>query len=175
MSRDDVAWTLAAFLTVQGLREHVSCRTIPTKRETGPDQHKEFIRLCNGVAVVPHGNPFRRSIHTWKRKEAMDKLDRFLIGALAAGVWSLVVLQMTPESRAQENIAVEQTVQDKVTVIHAKDIVGLSAMVQQSVRDHQFRPQSMPGLDQYVKSIVRNCRISGSVSGDRLTSTNISC
>jgi len=105
----------------------------------------------------------------------MEKLDRFLIGALAAGVWSLVVLQMTPESRAQENIAVEQKVQDKVTVIHAKDIVGLSAMVQQSVRDHQFRPQSMPGLDQYVKSIARNCRISGSVSGGRLTSTNISC
>jgi len=175
MSCDDAAWTLAAFLTVQGLREHVSCRNRPTKRETGPDQHKEFIRLCNGVAVVPHGSPFRRSIHTWKRKEAMDKLDRFLIGALAAGVWSLAILQTTPATHAQENVAVEKETKSKITVIHAKDIVGLSAMVQQSVRDHQFRPQSMPGLDQYVKSIVRNCRISGSVSGDRLTSTNISC
>lgn len=105
----------------------------------------------------------------------MDKLDRFLIGALAAGIWSLAILQTTPETRAQENVVVEQETQDKITVIHAKDIVGLSAMVQQSVHDHQFRPQSMPGLDQYVKSIVRNCRISGSVSGDRLTSTNISC
>jgi hypothetical protein len=105
----------------------------------------------------------------------MDKLDRFLIGALAAGVWSLAILQATPETRAQENVVVEQETQDKITVIHAKDIVGLSAMVQQSVRDHQFRPQSMPGLDQYVKSIVRNCKINGSVIGGRLTSTNISC
>ncbi len=105
----------------------------------------------------------------------MRQLDRFLIGALAAGVWLLVALQMTPVSNAQENPAVEQETQNEITVIHAKDIVGLSALVQQSVRDHQFRPQSMPGLDQYVKSIVRNCRISGYISGDRLASTNISC
>jgi hypothetical protein len=105
----------------------------------------------------------------------MKQLDRFLIGALAAGVWSLVTLQMMPVSNAQENLAVEQESQNEVTVIHAKDIVGLSAMVQQSVRDHQFRPQSMPDLDQYVKSIVRNCRINGSVSGERLTATSISC
>jgi hypothetical protein len=105
----------------------------------------------------------------------MEKSDRFLIGALVAGIWSLAVLQMMPETRAQEHVTVEQETQDKITMIHARDIVGLSAMVQQSVRDHQFRPQSMPGLDQYVKSIIRNCSISGSVSGDRLTSTNISC
>ena len=105
----------------------------------------------------------------------MRQLDRFLIGALVAGIWSLVALQMTPISHAQETSAVEQDTQTEITVIHATDIVGLSAMVQQSVRDHQFRPQSMPGLDQYVKSIVRNCRISGSISGDRITSTNISC
>jgi hypothetical protein len=82
---------------------------------------------------------------------------------------------MMPISNAQEKPAVEQESQNEVTVIHAKDIVGLSALVQQSVRDHQFRPQSMPGLDQYVKSIVRNCKINGSVIGGRLTSTNISC
>ncbi len=105
----------------------------------------------------------------------MRQLDRFLIGSLVAGIWSLVALQMTSTSHAQENLAVEKDTQPEITVIHAKDIVGLSAMIQQSVRDHQFRPQSMPGLDQYVKSILRNCRISGSVTGDRITSTNISC
>ena len=105
----------------------------------------------------------------------MRHIDRFLIGALAAGVWSLVALQMTSTGYAQETSAVEQNAQKEISVIHATDIVGLSAMIQQSVRDHQFRPQSMPGLEQYIKSIVRNCRISGSVSGDRLSSTNISC
>lgn len=105
----------------------------------------------------------------------MRQLDRFLIGALVAGIWSLVALQMNSVSYAQEISAVKKDTQTEITVIHATDIVGLSAMVQQSVRDHQFRPQSMPGLDQYVKSIVRNCRISGSVTGDRITSTNISC
>jgi hypothetical protein len=105
----------------------------------------------------------------------MRQLDRFLIGALVAGIWSLVALQMNSVSYAQEISAVKKDPQTEITVIHATDIVGLSAMVQQSVRDHQFRPQSMPGLDQYVKSIVRNCRISGSVTGDRITSTNISC
>jgi hypothetical protein len=105
----------------------------------------------------------------------MRQLDRFLIGALVAGIWSLVALQMNSVSYAQETSTVKKDTQTEITVIHATDIVGLSAMVQQSVRDHQFRPQSMPGLDQYVKSIVRNCRISGSVTGDRITSTNISC
>ena len=105
----------------------------------------------------------------------MKQFDRFLIAALVAGVWSLVALQMVSVTHAQESSTAEQEPQDKITVIYAKDIVGLSALVQQSVRDHQFRPQTMPGLDQYVKSIVRNCRISASVSGDRLTSTNIAC
>ena len=105
----------------------------------------------------------------------MRHLDRFFIGALVAGVWSLVALQMTSITHAQESSAVEQDAQKEITVIHATDIVGLSALIQQYVRDHQFRPQSISGLDQYVKSIVRNCRISGSVSGGRLSSTNISC
>ncbi len=105
----------------------------------------------------------------------MRQLDRFLIGSLVAGIWSLVALQMTSISHAQENSVVEKGAQTEITVIHATDIVGLSAMIQQSVRDYQFRPQSTPGLEQFVKSVIRNCRISGSVSGDRLTSTNISC
>ena len=105
----------------------------------------------------------------------MRQIDRFLIGALVVGVWSLVVLQMTSTTYAQELSAGEQGTQNENTVIHATDVVGLSAMIQQAVPDHQFRPQSMPGLDQYVKSIVRNCGISGAVTGDRITSTNISC
>ena len=105
----------------------------------------------------------------------MGQINRFLIGALAAGLWTLVALQVTLNSYAQDTSVIEQDTQTEITVIHATDIVGLSAMIQQSVRDHQFRPQSMPGLDQYVKSIVRNCRISGAVTGDRITSTNISC
>ena len=105
----------------------------------------------------------------------MRQMDRILIGALLVGVWSLVVLQMTATTYAQELASGEQETQNEITVIHATEIVGLSAMIQRSVRDYQFRPQSMPGLDQYVKSIVRNCRISGAVRGDQLTSTNISC
>ncbi len=105
----------------------------------------------------------------------MRQIDRILTGVLVVGVWSLVALQMSPITHAQEGSAAEQGTQNEITVIHATDIVGLGAMIQQSVRDHQFRPQSMLGLDQYVKSIVRNCRISGAVTGDRITSTNISC
>ena len=108
----------------------------------------------------------------------MRQIDRFLIGALVLGVWSLVALQMTSTTYAQELSAGEQGTQNDITVIHATDIVGLSAMIQAILRhatdnlsdrnrldqyDHQFRPQSMLGLDQYVKSIVRNCRISCAV------------
>jgi len=107
--------------------------------------------------------------------EAMGRIDRFLIGTLVLGVWALVALQMTSISHAQEASAIEQETQNEVRVIHATNMVGLSAIIQQSVRNYQFRPQSMPGLEQYVKSIVRNCRISGAVTGDRITSTNISC
>ena len=105
----------------------------------------------------------------------MTRIDRLLVGSLVVGVWASVAIQMSSIAHAQESIANEQDAQRDVTVIHASDIVGLSAMIQQSVRDHQFRPQSMPGLELYVKSIIRNCRISGSVSGNRLSSTNISC
>lgn len=106
---------------------------------------------------------------------AMKGIDRFLIGSLAAGVWVLAAIQLTSTGHAQESVVDEQRSQETITVVRATEIVGLSAMIQQTVRDYQFRPQSMPGLDQYVKSIVRNCRISGSVSAGRLSATNISC
>jgi hypothetical protein len=108
----------------------------------------------------------------------MKQIERNLIGALVVGIWSLVAIQVTSIGHAQEASMIEQEnedIQNRITVIHATDIVGLNAMIEKSVRDHQFRPQSMLGLDQYVKTIVRNCRISGSVTGDRITSTNISC
>ena len=110
----------------------------------------------------------------------MKNVDRFLIGALAVGVWTLVVLQMTSieNTHAQEAQVVEKDngkTQEQITVIHANDVVGLSALIERTIRDRQARPQSIPGLDQYIKSIVRGCRISGSVRGDQLTSANISC
>jgi hypothetical protein len=113
---------------------------------------------------------------------AMRKIDRVLIGTLVASVWILIGLQVTSfsQSYAQESEITEHPQEDggtqnETTVIHASEIVGLSAMIEYAIRDRQFRPQSMPGFDQYVKSIVRQCRISGSVTGDRISSTNISC
>lgn len=107
----------------------------------------------------------------------MQKIDRYLIASLTLGVWLLVVMQATSSKPTYAQAAQESMPHEAVAplTIHATDIVGLSAFVQQTVRDQQARPQSMPGLDQYIKSIVRSCRISGSVSGNRLTSTNISC
>ena len=105
----------------------------------------------------------------------MRTSDRLLVGILAAGVWTLVAMQAMPVSEAQDAARGDPQTEASIQVIHATDIVGLSAFVQQSVRDHQFRPQSMPGLDQYIRSVVRNCRINGSVSGGRLTATSISC
>ena len=111
---------------------------------------------------------------------AMKKVDRFLIGALAVGVWTLAVLQMTSieNTSAQETQVIEKDIgktQEQITIIHASDVVGLSALVEKTIRDRQSRPQSIPGLDQYIKSIVRGCRISGSVRGEQITSANISC
>jgi hypothetical protein len=114
--------------------------------------------------------------------EAMKQIERILIATLSAGIWAMVALQVFSinQTSAQEAPVIDQVqenreAQKEIAVIHASEIVGLSALIQQSVRDYQFRPQSMPGLDLYVKSIVRNCRISGSVSDGRLSSTNISC
>lgn len=111
---------------------------------------------------------------------AMKKVDRFLIGALAVGVWTLVILQMSSieKTYAQETQVIEPengTAQEQITAIHASDVVGLSALIEKTIRDRQSRPQSIPGLDQYIKSIVRGCRISGSVRGERITSASISC
>ena len=105
----------------------------------------------------------------------MTIFDRAIVGVLVASIWTLIAIQSTGNSHAQEPESNDTNMQPRVVTIHATDIVGLSAFVQQAVRDHQFRPQTMPGLDQYVRSVVRNCRISGSVSGGRLSATNISC
>ena len=105
----------------------------------------------------------------------MNRIDRALVALLALGIWTLVALLAVPSIDAQEADQTEEIPPASIQVIHATDIVGLSAFVQQTVRDHQFRPQSMPGLDQYIRSVVRNCRINGSISGGRLTATSISC
>ena len=110
----------------------------------------------------------------------MKKLDRLLIAILAVGVWTLAASQVfsTEQTHAQETPVVEQddgNAKEQIAVIHAYDVVGLSAMIEKTIRDRQSKPQSMPGLDQYIKSIVMGCRINGSVRGDRITSANISC
>ena len=112
----------------------------------------------------------------------MRQFDRILIGALAAGIWTLVALQVFSNSQthAQEPSSIEQLGEDKGTQIERGDvnataIVGLKALVEKVVRDSQIRPQSISGLDQYVKSVVRGCRVSGGVTGDRISYANISC
>lgn len=112
----------------------------------------------------------------------MKYVERILLGALVTGVWSLVALQVSSNSQAhaQDTSIAEEAQQNNDTqstmaVIHASEIVGLSALIEKTVRNKQLRPQSMPGLDQYIKSVVRGCRISGSVTGERISSANISC
>ena len=112
----------------------------------------------------------------------MRPFDRFLIGTVTVGVWTLIALQLTSNTltHAQEASVAEQVQEDRDTqgedtVIYASEIVGLGALIDSTVRDRHFRPQSMPGLDLYVKSIVRNCRVSATISGDRVSSANISC
>jgi hypothetical protein len=112
--------------------------------------------------------------------KAMQRIERFLIGALVVGIWALVALHLTSISQtyAQENTVLEQenkATQLETSFIHASEIVGLSALIEKTIRDGQARPQSIPGLDQYIKSIVRGCRITGLVRDDRITSANISC
>jgi hypothetical protein len=110
----------------------------------------------------------------------MKAIDRLILGALALGVWTFIVLQVTSidKTYAQETQIVDkdnEINQEQILVIHANDVVGLSALIEKTIRGRQSRPQSIPGLDQYIKSIVRGCRVSGSVRGDQITSANISC
>ena len=108
----------------------------------------------------------------------MQQVERFLIGALAMGIWTLVAMQATSVGNAQERPAIEQEksdIQMDSQTIHAKEIVGLSALIEKIIRDRQTTPQSIPGLDQHIKSVVRGCRVTGSVRDDRITSANISC
>ena len=105
----------------------------------------------------------------------MNKYERMLVGALAAGVWTLALQVAVSSSHAQDVEAAAPAETASVQTIHATDIVGLSAFVQQTVRDIQFRPQTMPGLDQHIRSVIRNCRVNGYVTGDRLSGTSLSC
>ena len=114
-------------------------------------------------------------------KQSMTLLDRVLTGLLAAGVWALVAVQAgsIPGSFAGQEppgdeVAEAPATDERLQVIQASDIVGLDALVERAIRDRQ-RPQSIQGLDQYVKSIVRRCRVTGSVRGERISSANISC
>jgi hypothetical protein len=105
----------------------------------------------------------------------MNSVERVLVGSLSVGVWALVVMHAITNLQAQEKPPAVPNAEPPIQTIHATDIIGLSAFVQQAVRDHQFRPQSMPGLDQHIRSVVRNCRVNGSISDGRLTATSLSC
>ena len=112
----------------------------------------------------------------------MNQMDRFLTGALVAGIWTLVALQVVSNSQsyAEETSVIEQLHEDKNSqfggsVFNATEIVGLTALIEKVVRDSQFKPHSISGLDQHIKSIVRGCRVSGGVSGSRISHANISC
>ena len=111
----------------------------------------------------------------------MKHFDRFLIAALATGIWTLVAMQATSigdgyaaQSEAATDADEPPAVPQQLGTIQASDVIGLDALIERSIRDQQ-RPQSIRGLDQYVKSIVRRCRISGSVRGDRISSASITC
>lgn len=112
----------------------------------------------------------------------MMRTDRFLTLALASGAWALAVLQVNSNSEAYaqeipatEHIVEENGTQTERSVINATDIVGLNALIEKVLRESQIRPQSISGLDQYIKSVVRGCRVSGGVTGDRISYASISC
>ena len=112
----------------------------------------------------------------------MNQMNGFLTGALVAGIWTLVALQLISNSQtyAQETSGIEQRHEDQNgqfedSVINATEIIGLTALIEKVVRDSQFKPHSISGLDQHIKSIVRGCRVSGGVSGSRISHANISC
>jgi len=112
----------------------------------------------------------------------MTHLDRILIGTLAAGVWTLIALQgfSGNQTFAQDEPLIEQSEGDETTLmrrdlVNATEIVGLNALIEKVIRDAPLRPQSISGLDQYVKSVVRGCRVSGGVTGDRISYASISC
>ena len=112
----------------------------------------------------------------------MNQLDRLLIGTLATGIWALVALQVNliNSTNAQETAIVEQQQEDEYTrfdsgVVNATEVVGLRALIEKVIRESQLKPYSISGLDQHIKSIMRGCKVSGGVTGDRISYANISC
>ncbi len=112
----------------------------------------------------------------------MKKIDRILTVALMIGVWALVVLQVVSvaRTRAEETSASGQdrqaeTAQFEGQALNATEIVGLSALIENALRDSQIRPSSISGLDQHIKSVVRGCRVNGGVTGGRISYASISC
>ncbi len=105
----------------------------------------------------------------------MKPIDRFILGALAVGVWTLIAIHMaTSYAQEAESDAQPEPPIRQPGIIQASDIIGLDALIERSIATRQ-RPQSIVGLDQYVRSIVRRCRVSGSVTGNRISSASITC
>ena len=112
----------------------------------------------------------------------MTQIDRFLSAALVAGIWTVIALQLIANNQtsAQETPAIEQhhsgyETQIEDGVMNASEIVGLKALVEKVVRESQLRPQSISGLDQYIRTVVRGCKVSGGITGDRISYATISC
>ena len=112
----------------------------------------------------------------------MKPMDRFLAVALVAGVWAVVLLQVISisQSFAQEPAENQQQLDsadahiDRHTV-NATEVVGLKTMIERVVRERQVRTQSISGLNQHIKSVVRGCRVNASVTGGRVSNGSISC
>ena len=112
----------------------------------------------------------------------MKTIDRLLVATLTAGIWALIALQVAshPTTYAQETTEAQPLQEPAVAPrgrdsVNATEIVGLRAQIEQVVRQHQFRPQSISGLDQFVRSVVRNCRVNGGTTGGRISNASISC
>ena len=112
----------------------------------------------------------------------MNYIDRILVAALATGLWTLVALQIVSNTAAfaqtelrQAGAATDGSTPQQSSILNATEIVGLDAQIAKALREQQIRPQAISGLDQHIKSIVRNCRVNGGTSGGRITYASISC
>jgi hypothetical protein len=112
----------------------------------------------------------------------MKLIDRLLITSLVAGVWALVCLQLLSNepAHAQDQASPEKVQNDHDrnadrTPINATEIVGLTALIEKTLRQQQVRATSIGGLDQHIRSVVRGCRVNGGTTGGRISNASISC
>ena len=112
----------------------------------------------------------------------MRPIDRFLIGALATGIWLLLaveLIQHRPAFAQDRSIANETTEPAEPTkeglIVNATEIIGLDAYIETVLRQRQLNPRSIAGLDQHIRSVVRRCRVNGGTTGNRISNASITC